>query len=238
MKECELVCQIKYITMKDLKLTLYDWLGYLTPGSILIISIYLTIKDGKILDKFNIVDSTDYKFVEGIVFFFFAYLIGHIIHAIANLTIDKLPYGKYASKEYYENNLTKDISTTQQKAIIDILKEKFMLEVTDDQKYELKKNYWLCFYDVVDNVENSLSQTFLNINGFYRGTLVSTFIASLIFIIYSMTEENNLEFLFLGFILIIFSILLYQRTKRFKNYLTKAVYFEFLSLNKKSDKKS
>lgn len=224
--------------MKDLKLTLYDWLGYLIPGSILIISIYIVIKDCEVLDELNITNSGDFKFVEGLVFFFFAYLMGHIIHAIANITIDLLPYGAYPPEVYFKTKLTEDFSPTHIKAINRILSKKFEFDLSDDEEKELKINYWLCYSDVVDNIENSLSQTFLNINGFYRGTVVSTFIASLIFIIYSMTEENNLEFLYLGFILIIFSVFLYQRAKRFKNYLTKAVYFEFLSLNKKSDKKS
>lgn len=223
--------------MKDLKLTLYDWLGYLIPGSILIISINLVLENKEILAMLNITTIVDFKFVEGLVFFFFAYFIGHIMHVVANHTIDKLPYGDYAPKEYFENKFKDDFSPAHIKAIKDILKEKFQLDAGDNEEHELKKNYWFCVSYVLNKNSDSLSKTFLNLNGLYRGLTVSTFIASVIFMIKSIVDQNSL-FFYLSFIGLLCSILLYERAKRFKIYLTRAVYFEFLALNIKADDKT
>ena len=223
--------------MKDLNLTFYDWLGYLIPGSIVILSIYPVIQAYGLFSKLNISIENINDFVGGLIFFFLAYLMGHIIHSVSNLTLDKRPYGKYAPDEYFEKNLGEDFSEAQIKAIVDIIINKFNVNVGSDMEKELKNNYWLCYYDVVDNIENSLTQTFLNINGFYRGTLISTIMASLTLSMFSITNHIDREFIYLAIFLILISPLLYQRSKRFKIYLTRSVYFEFLSLNKKGEKK-
>jgi len=222
--------------MKDIKLTLYDWLGYLIPGTILIVSIYLVIKDTKVFnDSYFKIDS---GFINGFLFFCLAYLIGHIVHSIANFTIDLLPYGDYAPQKYFNNNLSQDFNSSQIQIINDILKKKFGIQIGDNKEEELKNNYWLCYTYVIENKPDSLSQTYLNLNGFYRGSSVSTLMASLIFFIKSILACNCALFLFLGSILLIFSVLLYLRARRFKIFLTRTVYLDFLSLNKKDNDKT
>lgn len=217
--------------MKDIKLTLYDWLGYLIPGTILIISIYFTIKDTSEFAKLNFDFGSE--FIKGFIFFCLAYLLGHIIHSIANYTIDLLPYGDYAPKKYYDTEFSLDFSNGQISTIKKILKRDYDIQIADEKiKIELRNNYWLCYTNVVENKPDSLSQTFLYLNGFYRGSSVSLFLVSLTLLLKSIYLRFDTFFLIAGLFSLLFSFLLYLRAKRFKIYLTRTVYSDFISLNK------
>ena len=220
--------------MKDIKLTLYDWLGYLIPRTILIVIIYLVIRDTSGFGNLNI--DFDSGFINGFIFFCLAYLTGHIIHSIANFTIDLLPYGSYAPRKYYESKLSLDFSTEQLGTIKKILKRKYDIQTADEiTKDELRNNYWLCYTNVVENKPDSLSQTFLYLNGFYRGSTVSMFVASLILFIKSTITDFDSLFWVLGLVFFFSSFLLYLRAKRFKIYLTRTVYSDFILLNNIED---
>jgi len=198
--------------MKDLKLTLYDWLGYLIPGTILLTCIYYVLKGTEFLNGFNF----DQNFINGFIFFTMAYFSGHVIHSIANYTIDLFSFGGYPPKEYFIKKFQNDLNTNQIDAISMILVNKFNIKPGENKIDDLKNNYWLCYANVVEMKEDSLTQTFLNLTGFYRGSSISAILSSIILITKSFLVPDNMSFIALGIVLLISSFLLFLRTKRFK----------------------
>ena len=92
--------------MKDLALTLYDTIAYFVPGTIVVWSLVILVgQTASDLQQFS-VNLPD--FVLGIIALTMIYVVGHILHAIANLTIDLLPSGGYPPRDYFPTQFDKD----------------------------------------------------------------------------------------------------------------------------------
>jgi hypothetical protein len=218
--------------MKDLRLTLYDFLGYLIPGTILCLTIYCIFQNFNynLITNFPIKSSS---VIIGFIAFSISYMLGHLIHAISNFTLDLLPYGNYAPKEYFIYDFDKDFSLSQIESLALTMSKNLNIDLNNisDKKKFIKDNYWYCYTFIINKNENSLTQIFLNLNGFYRGISVGNFLSGLICIIISIFNCDYSLICLIGIVLIISSIIFYFRAIRFKRYLTKTVYTDFLSLN-------
>ncbi len=224
--------------MKDLRLTLYDWLGYLIPGTIFLLSVVWAIQqiDEKIVYSLPIISS---NFLVGFIAFCFAYMLGHLMHVIANITIDRLSYGGYPPQEYLDKEFNVDFNKVLLEQLIKkIAKGKPVNTETDkDQKEFIKQNYWYCYNAGFRENENSLAQIFLNLNGFYRGVTVSNFLSGLLIIIVSISRFNYSIVFFIGCFLLLTSVAFYYRARRFKIYLTRTVYTNFLEMERTDTEK-
>jgi hypothetical protein len=215
--------------MKDIKFTIYDWLGYLIPGTVLLTSIYFVF-----LDKSELVKVIDFPdFILGFLLFCIAYIAGHLVHSIANYTIDLLPYGKYAPIDYFKREFSKDFNDSQINRLIQIFNNKYGL-IKDDSGSNIEfinKNYWLCYTNVIDKRPDSLIQVFLSLNGLYRGICISCLLSSIILLFKCDLTNGFSEMIIWSVILLFISFMFYLRAKRFKIYLTRTVYTDFISLN-------
>ena len=93
--------------MKELRMTFYDLRGYFIPGSIMLWALL------ELLDLTGYVPSTRVistlsPSMKGGLFIIIAYAVGHGLHAIANFTIDKLPFASYPPKDYFNGKFQTD----------------------------------------------------------------------------------------------------------------------------------
>jgi hypothetical protein len=223
--------------MEKIKYTLYDLLGYFIPGSIVLwfhieLINYLT-KSNKLSLMIKDIDLS----IRIIFITIISYTIGHLLHSIANLTIDKLPSGKYPPKNYFPDKFKEDIHGIAAEALVKKIKTEFNNTdetIKEDEKLQMVKDaYWLCYSHVINTGKETLSQTYLSMSGFYRGFTIGFYLIAVSSLIsFFITFSFIFLWVFSGALII--GQLFFFRNVRFKNYLTKSVYSEFLTINKKS----
>lgn len=208
--------------MNSLKMTFYDWISYLFPGGIFCWFVFES--SPLIFQGFSNLLIIKSSFIQGVMFIVISYVCGHFLHAIANFSIDKLPSGGYPSKYYFENQFNKDFDGHLIKKLILLLGD----ESPSDEIEYIKKRYWLCFTKVTSNQSDSLASLFLAHNGFYRGLTICILLIILLFnLVYRLDLYNHIV---ISIGLSVFALLSHLRSCRFKNYLTKTVYTDFIRI--------
>lgn len=208
--------------MNNLKMTFYDWIAYLFPGGILCWFIFEI--SGKLFQNASNLMIIKSSFIQGVMFIVFSYVCGHLLHAIANFTLDLLPSGGYPSNSYFSKKFDKDFDEFLVKKLIFLLGDESPL----DQKEYVKKHYWLCFTKVTSHNSDSLANLFLAHNGFYRGlTICMLLIIAPFNILYNIGLCSHIG---ISVILMAVAILSHIRSCRFKNYLIKTVYTDFIRI--------
>jgi hypothetical protein len=216
--------------MKDLRLTIYDWVGYLFPGIIVLwifseLFNYLEILLSDLL-FYRLSDTIQYTLL-----FILAYFVGHLLHTLANISIDHLPSGSYPPKNYFSEKFEKDFNKSQQRALVRAISKRFeiSLEEYEEKPFEtIKSYYWPCYNYVVNSNSDSLAQVFISLTGLYRGLTISGFLIGLTFMVLGVGLcEWNL--VIISIISLILGLFFLYRINRFKCYLTKTVYSAFLA---------
>lgn len=89
--------------MKDLQLSIYDTLGYVIPSFILIFGVC------EILNLYSLFGGrisflASFSATQWIILIIISYFLGHCLHAISNLTLDR--FLGYPAKRYFKKRFT------------------------------------------------------------------------------------------------------------------------------------
>ena len=208
--------------MNNLKMTFYDWISYLFPGGIL--CWFLFEISPRLIQDTSELFITKSSFIQGVIFIIMSYVLGHFLHAISNYTLDLLPSGGYPSKAYFSKQFHEDFSEDLIQKLLRLMGNESPADLIE----YIKGHYWFCFTEVTSNNPESLASLFLAHNGFYRGLTVCIILIIVIFnLLFSMCLFDKIA---ANIILIVFAILSFNRSKRFKNYLIKTVYTDFIRI--------
>jgi len=222
--------------MKEIRTTFYDLRGYFIPGSIMLWAL-LELLDLTGYSPSTRVISTMSPSMRAVLFVVIAYAIGHGLHAIANFTIDKLPFASYPPKDYfdgkYQEDFPPDIADSLFMAVAGMLS--IQNPVAANAEKIIKSTYWPCFQYVM-NCQNVETENFLGLNGFYRGMTAAMLVTTVLYAgAFLMFCRGQLGIIVLCALLA--GVLFLTRARRFNYYLAKTVYANFLHLynEKKQD---
>lgn len=224
--------------MKELRATLYDLRGYFIPGAVMLWAIIelftnlgYTVANSPVIDSLS---STS----KGVLFAIIAYASGHMLHAIANITIDRLPFSSYPPKDYFEKKFANDFSPEQAESLYIATKD--FLNITTEEETNkhniIKGAYWPCFQFLM-HLNNVETENFLGLTGFYRGMATAMLMIFPSYLL-ALFKKPELGLALISLAALIAGLLFLARAKRFNYYLAKTVYSNFLYiyLNKMQDR--
>ena len=151
--------------MSNIKITIYDWMGYFIPGALFIwaLSELFSLTGMKIN---NLVFYNFHISIQTVLLLILSYTVGHLLHGLANYSIDNLPSGSYPPKNYFPKEFKTDFSDSTILSIIKRISENFEITFEESEEVNLdniKKSYWLCYSFVISSGKESLSQLFLSL---------------------------------------------------------------------------
>lgn len=231
--------------IKDLQITLYEIFGYLLPGMVLFTSLLLVF--------WAIYFPTpsigfDLKTTEvWLAFLLFSYVAGHMGQAVGNLIQKRI-----SSAEKLVLGQNGELSPAVLKACKDKAAKTYEVDVTALDEYWL---FRLCDDAVLRSGKLGEREIFQYREGFYRGTAVgfaALSVASLCFMVRLWFVEGHSlkvtgadwsltpwQFLFIALVALVFSVLAFQRYRRFGAYRVTHAMLGFLTVSDagKSDTK-
>ncbi len=216
--------------MNSIKYSIYDLVGYFIPGTLVL---WCWIELANMINfDYSTFLINDVHIVVKIGFLVVtSYTVGHLLHSIANSTIDKLASGAYPPRDYFPNIFKNDFNSVMVPLLKDCINKKFNIPVQENYSDEnfIKDSYWLCYSYVTNSKQESLTQTFLNISGFYRGLATGFYIIAVSYT-FAFIYSCQMITLVVALCAVVIAQLFYLRNKRFKYYLAKTVYSDFLSI--------
>lgn len=223
--------------MKELRTTFYELRSYFVPGSMVLWAVLELMVLAGYEPSTGAIGSLSAS-VKGVLFIVIAYVIGHGLHVVANYTIDKLPFGSYPPKDYFNEKFEQDFPPEAIASLFKATAAMLGIQNPDaaNAKETIKKAYWFCFQYVM-NLQNVETENFLGLTGFYRGITAAMVVISgmylLSFAYYCMSTMG-----IIGLCSILVGLMFLTRARRFGYYLTKTIYCNFLHLywNNNSDK--
>jgi hypothetical protein len=225
--------------MKGIKITIYDWLGYLVPGSLVV---WAFVELSHLFDV-NLSASVLFTLpatAQVIFLLILCYAVGHMLHALANLTIDKHTAPGFAPSGYFPNQFDKHFPGVLGEKIRRNIARYF--EMREDEPDLINNCYWTCYCLVASSNPESLVHTFLGLTGFYRGMSMACFLVAFVYFSIGVSTKvwlhdldvMGLALMWVIVIIVIVSALLgwlfLNRVARFRSYLARAVLAEFLSV--------
>ena len=221
--------------MEKLISSLYDLIAYFVPGAVVFSAVgFLFVETNvQILKTENLPD-----FALGAIILAIIYTLGHILHAIANNTIDRLPSGGYPPRDYFPRQFERDFGEQFRMALYSHINKTFQLQkpgradkarVLDSAAViqTVKDAYWPCYIIVEESRADTLVQRFSSITGLYRGLTVGSFIVAIIYLV-AAWYLKNIAWVWVTVATTVIGLLFLQRNNRFKHYLTNIVYSSFL----------
>jgi len=224
--------------MNSIRTTIYDWMAYLIPGAVTIWALWellhtrISGAEELVINRLPIV-------AQLILLLIVCYILGHLLHALANFTIDRLPSGGYPPRNYFPEKFRKHFPQTLREALSCAIFRSTTIQPDKKAIYDesiIKDAYWLCYVYVTESQPQSLVQLFLSISGFYRGMCISCFLVGAIYLISSLIWRQ-LAVVSIGVVSTLIGLVFLFRIRRFKEYLTKTVYMSFLTLTGYVDSK-
>lgn len=231
--------------MKGIKLTVYDWLGYLVPGSLVVwafVELYIVCGGNLSTSVVLGLPAT----AQVIFLLVVCYAVGHMLHALANVTIDARTIPGFAPTGYFPDQFNMHFPGSVGKKVHNEIAKYFDADETEPNL--ICNCYWACYCLVAIANPDSLVHTFLGLTGFYRGMSMACFLVGTIYLIIGILSKicpshilrMNLS---LGWLMIIIVIcaslgfLFLRRVGRFRSYLVRTVLAEFLAVSKKQTDK-
>lgn len=214
--------------MRGVRLTIYDWLGYLVPGTL---AVWALVE----LAMFVGVDLTSTKIFElpataqVIFLLIICYAAGHLLHALANVTLDRIPSAAGSTATHF----VRDLQKVFQGAVGEKLR-KAAIQYFDahEKDPDLVQNYyWACYCTVAEASQESLVHTFLALTGFYRGMCMACFLVALAFVASGLVTEVW-RLVIIGLVVAALGWMFQRRVARFRSYLVRTVAAEFLEICK------
>lgn len=228
--------------MQGLTFTLYDIIAYFVPGTIVMWALAELANRTKLGTQQFITTLPDT--VVAVAALVIIYAVGHALHAIANSTIDLLPFGGYPPRNYFPDQFEEDFQKPFRLILYRHIVRSFpqdaqpsdqSVALTDDREpvnETVKNAYWACYTAVVQSKPNSLVQIFGSICGLYRGLCVGSFLAAVVYLVGTFLF-NDLALLIVVVVALGAGWLFLNRAARFKRYFTKTVYSDFLFIGNK-----
>jgi hypothetical protein len=219
--------------MNDLKVTLYDVFGYLIPGAFFMLAICLVLwgifADGS--NGYLQIDLRDIPVGVWWVGALVSYVMGHIVHALANILTPIFPRADASCFADGRKIPPKVISTAKAKAesILGVP----AIEITDDLLGKL------CQHSI-PQTENETYELFVYREGFYRGLVVAFAALGLALLIavvmpaFAIQLKDRMAILSRAFVLTMAGIsfvcmyLSLRRYRRFAEYRVLQMFFSFL----------
>lgn len=223
--------------MKELRATFYELRSYFIPGSLVLWAVLELMVLAGYEPSTGAIGSLSAS-VKGVLFIVIAYVIGHGLHVVANYTIDKLPFGSYPPKDYFDGKFDKDFSPEAIASLFKATAALLGIQNPDatNAKETIKKAYWICFQYVM-NLQNMETENFLGLTGFYRGISAAMVVISGMYL-FSFAYYCKSTMGIIGLCSILVGLMFLTRVRSFGYYLAKTVYCNFLHLywNNTSDK--
>ena len=227
--------------MQSLAFTLYDLIAYLVPGAVAVWALAGLI--GRM--GWNVQQSSvtlpETAFAAAVAAAIYA--TGHALHAIANLTIDLLPFGGYPPGNYFPEQFEKDFREPFRSTLYNRIVNQFLMQslrqpeesppAAGDRELvnsTVKNAYWACYTVVAQSKPNSLVQIFSSMTGLCRGLCVGSFVITLAYLA-GFFILHTVAFLTVAIVALGAGCLFLNRAARFKGYLTKTVYSDFLHIS-------
>lgn len=234
--------------MKSLfdKLGIYDLLGYIVPGLLGILAAQVIYKD---ILKLSFPVKLDDGVINSIIFLVISYFIGVIMHEVSQFvqeTILKRIWGGMPSEKFLLNS-DRTCSDIEKQSYYKLAKEVYQIDETgyDKNKSQLVFDRFRTALQLTGKDERS--QLFNTYYGMYRNFSTGTLICFFAYLIYSMVYLFNLiflkkaittdySFIATGLAMLIFTLILLRRTRRFGETYVKYVYRGFAEYYRNSDK--
>jgi hypothetical protein len=217
--------------MNSIRTTIYDWMAYLIPGAVTVWALWELLHT-KISGAEELVVNRLPVVAQLILLLIVCYILGHLLHALANFTIDRLPSGGYPPRNYFPEKFREHFPRTLREALWCAVLRKAKIPADKKAMYDesiIKDAYWLCYVSVTDSHPESLVQLFLSISGFYRGMCISCFLVGVVYLLSSLIYVRLIVAV-MGVVSSLIGLIFLFRIRRFKEYLTKTVYMSFLCL--------
>lgn len=215
--------------MKELRATFYELRSYFLPGSMVLWAVLeLMVLTG--YEPSTGALSSLSPSVRGVLFIVIAYVIGHGLHVVANYTIDKMSFGTYPPKDYFDAKFEQDFSPEAIASLFKATAAILGIQNPDaaNAKETIKKAYWVCFQYVM-NLQNVETENFLGLTGFYRGITAAMAVISGMYLLSSVYYCKGVLGI-IGLCSFLAGLMFLTRVRRFGYYLVRTVYFNFLHL--------
>lgn len=227
------------------KLGIYDFLGYIIPGFFGILAakvIYLDILKIKFpIDLSN-------TFIDSIIFLVIAYFSGVIMHEISQVIqelILKKIWGGFPSERFLLK-ADKQCSDIEKAQYYKLAKDAFGIDDCDytKEKSQLVFDKFRIALQIAGKDERS--QLFNTYYGMYRNFSAGCFVCFLVYLIYTLYFginllfwktwlTNDFSFVVNGLISLVFSVILFRRTRRFGETYVKYVFRGFAEVHRNSN---
>jgi hypothetical protein len=223
--------------MQGLRATFYDLRGYFVPGAVILLLICELPGASDLVPHWQFFgDGT--PLVRAALFAIIAYVVGHILNAIANFTIDRLPFGSYPPASYFKSPGGTGVSAFQADfpdatatALAAAIERVFGMEgrPQSERGQVAKAAYWPCFQFVLAR-QNTETENFLGLTGFYRAMTVAMFTIALAYGGVAIASRSW-AYVVATASSVSIGLLFLARFARFGRYLAKTVYSNFLHLS-------
>lgn len=207
---------------------IYDLLGYLIPGGIMLFFSYLIISYFEIDVNLPISELFD-VISASIIIVSLLFAIGFLIQAIGSLLERKLVYNsnfllgtEYPSSQFMkedDDHFPLEFKTKMK----ELIKKTFGLP----DNYPIQKSFDLCYTYVIQNSIGKRVEKFLGLHAFCRGLYMSTFISGIILIIINAIRLRSIQIHTYSLIFLIASLIAFYRYKSFGIRFADAVYRDF-----------
>jgi hypothetical protein len=218
------------------KLSIYDLLGYIIPGSLII----LVLNDffTNVLNEKFIIDISNGTIVESIVFVIISYFLGTIIHELSQIIekyIFKKIWGGFPSEKFLLKD-DKKYSVEFKNKMISLIESEYDIHL-DNTKNKNQEAFNLIYSTVQKLDGKDKIQLFNTIYGMCR-SLFSGVIVIIPFYLFRVCLKSGDYVVNLVYIVIfsLSSYLLFRRCKRFSERFADYVYRDFYNYCNKEEK--
>jgi len=202
---------------------LYDFLGYILPGFLLLGGVLFSLQRYFDVSIMNFISNS--MAVESTAFIIFSFIIGHLIQGFSNpieKIIYKIKWNGYPSNQFLDKQ-NKHFSQEYKNK----LKEKLYNQFDLTEKSSNKELFNSAYCYLIQKGCKGRIERFLALHGFYRGLMISCGALFLLFLTLFVVKNLQTEILIFAMVLFIATIIFYKRFIRFSVYFADTVYREF-----------
>lgn len=218
--------------MKSVRLTIYDAVGYFVPGAVLLWSLrHGLVSLGSSCGDHLLGDlpaAAQVAFLATL-----SYVGGHILHGLANFTIDRMPFGGNPPRNYFREHFHCDFSNAAISSLAAAISRRFGLALPaepdgrDSSFFE--STYWLCYTFGVQEREDGLTSVFQALHGLYRALTLCCLISAILFAASAVRCWRPLSFS-VSVTALLLTLLFAMRAARFGRHVARTALADFLCL--------
>jgi hypothetical protein len=217
------------------KLNLYDFLGYIIPGSLIVLILNSFFEN--VLDTNFILNVNDGSIVETTSFIILSYFIGILMHELSQIIEKyflKKIWGGFPSERFLLDNDEK-YSEEFKNELKKVIESKYNIKLNNTRKKN--QEAFNLIYSKVQKLDgNDKIQLFNTIYGMCRSLFSGVIVSSVFYIIKFFIEygENNMVNMTYIMLFVSASYLLYRRSTRFSKRFADYVYRDFYNYYKEN----